>query len=128
MKKYDVIFYTWNRTHLITRIDATSVEDAKKKVIEREGNDIKITKVKDAVDYICYQYKSVKDKDGTYKFVKDYYESYFDMGCIGFGKALVFTEDKTRAKRFMLEYEVKDEIRMLGRKLCDFKIEKVEVK
>lgn len=123
MKKWDVIFYNTHQGHYITRVEAKDEESAKEKV-RKENDDIwKITKVKEAEDYICYNYRSVKEGNKV-KFEKQYYSGYMELPMFGYGAKFEF--NKARAKRFTFEKEIRDELRKIGRRMSEFKIEKVK--
>lgn len=133
MKKYDVRFSQgYSRYHCWrceTRVEANNEEEAKTKIIEscksvRPNEKVMCIKVKEAEDFICWTYNSVKLSDGTFGFKKEYYTGYHDLR--PFGIACAFSEKKEDAKKFQLESELRDEIKKVGRKLCDYKIEKVK--
>ena len=131
--KYDVRYsqgyhrsYSWRYQ---TRVEANSEDEAKQKVIDKclkERPDEKVLniRVNKAQDYICWSYNSTKMKDGTFGFKKEYYGGYLEMPI--FGYAVVWENEKEKAKKFMMDYELKDELKKLGRKVGDFKIEKIE--
>lgn len=128
MKKFDVIYYDTSRGHYKQRVDASSKDSAKNKVVKMYEGDLrkveKITKVDEAEDIVIYQYFSYKIKDGTFGFKKQYYVGYHNLGM--FGIAPEFTADIQKAKRFMMKYEAENEIKKIGRKLSEFKFEKVK--
>lgn len=124
MKKYDVVFRA-NRVRYIERIEASTKESAKNKMLKKYNDIEKITRVKEAEDYICYTYNQHKINDGKYEYKKEYYGGYFKMP---FGYSTIFHQDIKNAKRFMIEQELKEELKMLNKQLNQFKIEKVKVK
>ena len=135
MKKYDVRYSQgFDRSHswrYEQRVEVESEEEAKKIIIdkckqERPDEKVMNIRVKEAQDFICYTYSTAKIGDGkTIAFIKNYYTGYMDLPM--FGKTVIFESKKESAKRFRSEQELKQEIKSLGRKISDFKIEKVEV-
>ena len=125
MKKYDVIFRA-RRVRYIERIEASTKESAKNKILKKYDDIEKITMVKDAEDYICYTYKSVKTKDGSFGFEQRYHGGYLELPMFGYAHKLESTQDQ--AKRFQTEQELKRELKMLGETINQYKIEKIKAK
>jgi hypothetical protein len=122
MKKYDIIFQS-NRVRYIERIEASTKESAKNKLLKKYNDIEKITRIKEAEDFVCYTYKQYKMKDGKYEYKKEYYGGCFKMP---FGYSTIYHQEKENAKRFMIEQELKEELKMLNKQLNQFEIEKVK--
>ena len=123
MKKFDVIYYDVTRWHYKERVEASTKESAKNKIIKTREIE-KITKVEPAEDYIMWSYQQCKNKDGSYRLEKTYYTGYMDLKC--FGVAPCYSQKREDAKRFMMKYEAQKEIKRLGRKQSEYKFEKVK--
>lgn len=123
MKKYDVIFKA-RRVRYIERIEASTKESAKNKILKKYDDIEKITRVKEAEDYICYKYESVKTKDGTFEFERRYHGGFLELPM--FGYSTILHQEKKRAKRFQTEQELKKELKMLGETINQYKIEKIK--
>lgn len=135
MKKYDVRFSQgYDRSHswrYQQRVEAKNEEDAKNKIIkeckkERPDEKVMNIRVNEAQDFICWTYHSVKNAvTNAYSFERTYYGGYLDLPV--FGKTVMYESDKEKAKRFQTEYELKNEIKSVGRKITEYKIEKIKV-
>lgn len=73
--------------------------------------------------YIAYNYVSYKNKDNNIGFMKSYYCGYTNLK--QFGIATINECKIEKAKRFTSKKELQDELKMIGRKISDYKIEKV---
>ena len=130
MKKYDVrytdCFYGYNYgNRYVERVEANNEEEASKIILEKyKDKRIKQVRVYDAVDYIAYTYSPIKNGNTT-SFEKSYYGGFLDLplGC----KAQMLVSHQEEAKKFQLLQELKDEIKSIGRKVGDYKYEKVSV-
>ena len=134
MKQYDIRFSQgYDRSHswrYQQRVWANNEEEAKEIIINqckkgRPDEKVMNIRVKEAQNFICWAYCSRKQDNDNYIFIKEYYANYFDLRPFGIG--VQFSEKQEEAKRFQTEYELKEELKMLGRKISDFRIEKVEV-
>lgn len=134
MKKYDVRFsqgfcrsHSWRYQQ---RVEAKNEQSAINKIIkqckkERPNEKVMNVRVKEAEDYICWTYNSIKLSDGTFGFKKEYYSGYIDLRPFGMG--VEFTEKQNEAKKFETEHLLKQEIKAIGRKVSEYKIERIKV-
>lgn len=134
MNKYDVRYSQgYDRSHswrYQIRIEAKNEEEAKQMIIskcEQDRPDEKVMniRIKKAKDYICWTYKSQKEKNGNTSFYKSYYGGYLDLNIFGYGERC--EKEKSKAKRFETQEDLKSELKKIGRKISDYKIERIEV-
>lgn len=123
MKKYDVRFT--DEIRYVERVEASSPESAKNKIIKKyKDSKLKCIKVYEAQDFICYTYSSHYN-DGKYSLTKEYYAGYLNMPFGMIAQQLV--KNKEEAKRFMTEHDLKNELKAIGRRVSDYKIESIKV-
>ena len=73
--------------------------------------------------YIAYQYRAYHDRNNSIAFMKTYYSGYCDLKCFGIGTLMEPAIEN--AKRFITKKELENELKKIGRKVSDYKIEKV---